>query len=388
MAKTYPAKWFNESMQGASQTGDNDAGTMIALLKACLVDGFGALAPETIVFDSETAWAKASFSAGHSYLKHSIISCSGSIPTEYNGEHRVMQVTTNDMWFELDSEPATGATGSLEIKIAPLGWEITHQNTEQNIIIFKPAGNLGNVSLRVDNSPYSGWSGTYARLMKVETVENVTDVNTYELIKEHIWPASGKYSDHKWDLVGDSRIIFFMPEYGTAKNQAGFYAGYIDTIRPGDNYHFWSNSLGSTAINDRWDRVSSSDNYYTTFLANNVDSLSFIARGYHQVEGTVDAKKMGFGVCNSDVLSLPNKADNGFYINAEPAMLLETQDTFRGTIPLMVAPLSNNFAYHRRVLQELPNFPGKMFHLLQSTYSTNASLPSSLVGFDVSTVEV
>ena len=259
MAKTYPTLWFNESMQGAAQTGDSDAGAMIAILKACLVDGFGSLVPDSIVWDEAKELAKASFSAGHSYLQDSVIACSGSAVADYNGKHRIIEITSTEIYFELDTVPVAAASGSLEIKIAPLGWEITFANGTNDIIIFTPQGNLGNVSLRVDNSAYDGWSGTYARLMKVEMIENATDINTYDSIYEGAWPATGRYSDHKWDLVGDSRMIYFMPEYGAGKKQSCFVAGYIDTVRAGDEYHFIMNSIGSNSASSstfgRWDQV-------------------------------------------------------------------------------------------------------------------------------------
>lgn len=394
MAKTYPVKWFNESMQGAGQTTDNTAGTMIAILKACLVDGFGALSPDSIVWDSESQLAKASFSAGHSYLTDSIIVCSGSTPIDYDGEHRVIKVTTNDMWFELDTVPIADAGGTLEIKIAPLGWELSFQNEDQNTMIFTPAGNLGNVSLRVDNSDFDGWYGgsTYrSALMKVAMVENATDVDTYDTIYEHRWSAGSYGSDRKWDLVGDNRILFFLPEYGAKKNQAGFYAGYIDSIRAGDNYHFIMNNLKSSnsETNDNYwsQNNSSSYNYYTSFAKNNDSGYQVMARPYHQLEGTVSWMKIGLGTYSSDVIETPNPTDNGFYINAEKAMVMESSTILRGYMPIMVYPLNNNVGFYRKNLQELPEFTGKIFRMLKATYEERSDYSDVLIGFDISTLE-
>ena len=389
--KTYPVKFYNESMQGAGQTGDSDAGAMIAILKACLVDGFGSLVPDSIVWDETELLAKATFSVGHSYDKDSVVACSGSVVTDYNGEHRIIKVTSTEIWFELDTVPVAPASGSLEIKIAPLGWEITHTNGTDDILIFRPAGDLGNVSLRIDNTAFSGWSGTYARLMKVEMVENVTDINTYDTIYEHRWPATGLYGDKKWDLVGDNRFMFFMPEYGAGKEQAGFYAGYIDTIRAGDRYHFVMNNIQTTDVNhnwNRWDQVNSSYYYYTTFAKNFSTSYNTIARKYHQLEGTTGWMKSGLRTYNSDVMPVPNPVDNGFYINTEKAMVLESDSSFRGHMPIMVYPLGNHTAYWRKNLQELPEHPNKIFRMLRATYDYRSDLSAVLVGFDISTVEV
>lgn len=390
--KTYPVKSFSESMQGAGQTGDSDAGAMIAILKACLVDGFGALSPDSIVWDETELLAKASFSGGHAYEKDSVIACSGSVVADYNGEHRIIKATSTVIWFELDTVPVAPASGSLEIKIAPLGWEITHNNGTDDILIFRPTGNLGNVSLRIDNTGYSGWSGSYARLMKVAMVENVTDIDTYETIYEHCWPATGRYSDHKWDLVGNNRFIFFMPEYGAGKQQSCFVAGYIDTARAGDRYHFIMNhhptANASEGTYARWDKASSSYSYYNYFTSNNVSTYNYVARKYHQLDGGDSWKKRGMGSRGSDLFNYPDSATNGFYINTSPVIVQESDNTLRGYMPMLVEPLANATSLERKNLQNLPEHPDKIFRFLRATYDRRSDLPATLIGFDISTVEV
>ncbi|PKF60613.1 hypothetical protein CW745_13865 [Psychromonas sp. psych-6C06] len=390
--KTYPVKFYNESMQGAGQTGDSDAGTMIAILKACLVDGFGSLAPDSIVWDETELLAKASFSGGHAYEKDSVIACSGSAVTDYNGEHRIIKVTSTEIWFELDTVPVAPASGSLEIKIAPLGWEITHSNGTNDILVFSPAGNLGEVSLRIDNTAFSGWSGTYARLMKVAMVENVTDIDTYETIYEHCWPATGRYSDHKWDLVGDNRFIFSMPEYGAGKEQACFVAGYIDTLRAGDKYHFIMNHVPVSSASDgtyaRWDQVNSAYPYYNYFASNNVASQNYVARRYHQLDAGDSWKKRGMGSRGSDLFNYPDSATNGFYLNTSPTIVQESDNTLRGYMPILVEPLANATSLERKNLQDLPEHPNKIFRFLRATYDRRSDLSATLIGFDISTVEV
>lgn len=391
MAKTYPVKFYTESMQGAGQTGDDAAGAMIAILKACLVDGFGALTPSALVWDDAKQLAKATFGNGHAYAVDSIIVCSGSAVADYNGEHRVIEIDTNNIWFELDTVPLSDASGSISIKIAPLGWTITHANATNDILIFKPAGDLGNVSLRIDNTAFSGWSGSYARLMKVAMVENVTDINTYDTIFEHRWPATGKYSDKKWDLVGDNRMIFFMPEYGLPKNQAGFYAGYIDTLRAGDRYHFIINHIevsDATHALNNWSQLAGGFPTYTQFARNFGTSGQVLARKYHQLEGVTGWMKSGLKTHNSDVIPLPNPVDNGFYINSERAMVLESDNSFRGFMPVLVHPLAGHSSLIRKNLKDLPEHSGKTFRMLNVSYDKRSDIGGVMVGFDVSTVEI
>ncbi|WP_435234475.1 hypothetical protein ACR30L_07945 [Psychromonas sp. PT13] len=393
MTKTYPNKFYHEGMQGASQTYDATAGSMINILKDCLVNGFGALSPSTLVYDAETGWAKASIPLGHSYQVDSILDVSDSDVSDYNGEHRVMQVTNNDVWFELDTVPVADSSGTVVIKIAPLGWELTHSNNDGDVCIFKPAGDLGKVSLRVDNTAFSGWYGSNykAALMKVTMVENVTDIDNYDTIYEHRWPAGSYGSDRKWDLTGDNRMIYFAPEYGMGKEQSLFCAGYIDSIRPADEYHFVMNRLKSTVADsneNRFNGASSSYEYYTQLIRNNDYTGRVLARPYHQIEGTTNWYHLGLSTYSSDSIAMPNPVDNGFYINNQPAMVMESGSYLRGYLPIMVFPLANHSTYSRKNLQNLPEFPGKIFRMLRATYDDRSDYSAALIGFDISTVEV
>lgn len=390
--KTYPTKFFNDNMQNAPQMSDDSLhGQVAGILKACLVTGFGALAPDSIVWDATEGVAKASFSGGHSYEKHSIVIVSGVSPIEYNGEHRIVKVATNEVWFELDDGiTPVDATVAGELKIAPLGWTLEHSNAENDILILKPNVD-GNVSLRIDNSAYSGWSGSYARHCKVAMVEDVVDINTYTTIYEHRLPATDRYSSGGWELVGNSAICFFVPRYASGNKFAPFVLGYIDSHRAGDKYHFAMTRLPSTDLNNssnRWDQNNSSYSCYNNFLTNGDTSHNVMARKYHQLEGTTSFKKQGIGSYGSDLMKYPDPVTNGFYINVQPQVVLESDGSWRGTMPILVEPLANNFSLHRKTIDNLPEHEGKIFRFVSVSYSSRSDHSSSLMGFDISTVEV
>ncbi|WP_417698104.1 hypothetical protein [Psychromonas sp.] len=392
--KTYPTKFFGSNMQGAPQISeDSMQGQVSALLKAVLVDGFGSLVPDSIVFDTETSLAKASFSSGHAYVNDSVLLFEGITPTDYNGEHRVISVTSTEVYFELDDGISPiDATVTGVVKVAPLGWSISFADTNNEIIIFTAAGDLGNVHFRIDNSAYDGWSGNYARLCKVAMVENVTDIDTYDEIYSSSWAATGRYSSKNWNVVGDNRIFYLMMQYGAKDNYAGFFAGYLDSIRAGDRYHFAFNRLendnSSDSTSARWEQSTGSYNYYPMLARNDNVEQNIIARAYHQLEEPVRFKKIGYGEHGSDTLLKPNPADNGFYINTAPSMIIENNGNYRGTLPIMVQPLSNVTGYHSKTLQNLPYHEGKIFKLFLATYSAYSSYDDVLIGFDISTVEV
>ncbi|EOD53320.1 hypothetical protein G113_20297, partial [Aeromonas molluscorum 848] len=252
----FPVKWYSSAMQGAPSLGDTTEGALATLLKAVLVTGFGNLTVNSLTWDATLGWAVATIDGGHSYLNDSVIAISGASPSGYNGEHRVMKVSATKVWFALDGgDPGIAASGTITIKIPGLGWVITHENANGQVFIVRSPELVDAypVSLRIDNTAFSGWSsgsGNTGYLAKVAMVEDVVDLDTYTLILEHRWPATGRYSDKRWDLVGDNLLFYFAPAYATGNVQAIYSFGYINSVRPGDRYHCILNTYHSSVASD------------------------------------------------------------------------------------------------------------------------------------------
>lgn len=390
---TFPVKWYASDMQGAPSLGDTSAGALTALLKAVLVTGFGTLTVNSLVWDAAENAAKATISGGHAYKKDSVIEVSGASPAGYNGEHRVKKVSTTEVWFELDGgNPGIAAGGTLTMKVAPLGWTLTHESADGMVAIYRPTdiSASGNVSLRIDNTAFSGWTGSSnAYLAKVLMVEDVVDINTFTTIVEGRWPATGRYSDKRWDLIGDPQLFYFMPAYAASNLQFLYHFGYIKSLRPGDRYHAIFNSyttLSAADTNRNWSlgQGNSSTSYGNTWpVFDAVDS--YLARPFHQLFGTAGCWRKGlFGRFGSG-LALPNGPDNGFYLSADPVMVMETNSHLRGYLPGLICPFSTAADWHRKNFSGLPALPDKTvrFILVGYALSQNPAGQSCLMGFDL-----
>ncbi len=393
MAKTHPVKWYSDEMQGAPQHTKNTEGLLIQHLKALLVTGFGSLTPDSIVWDASEGAAKATFGSGHSYLKDSVIECSGATPTDYNGEHLVTKVDTNNVWFELDAEPAGDATGTLEIKYPSLGWSISHESGDGLIAIFVAAGNLGDVSLRVDNTPYQG---SYSKLAKVDMVTDVVDINTFEYCKENYsysyWFSSciSYDRDKHWTMVGDSRIFYWFTKAGYVDRKNMLSAGYMDSRKVGDRYHFLVE--GGTH----------SSGEYTNHALNRAYDQNYsrlIARGYTQLEGAVSYRTLVIMPDIDDSASqgviTPNPVDNSFLIQESPILVAEASDydgsfnkfSLRGELPIIREVLTNVEAYDGKVITK----DGKKYLMVMGSCQAQNSSDlrySRLTAFDITPVEV
>ncbi|WP_421204965.1 hypothetical protein [Aeromonas sp. 601027] len=394
----YKVKWFASEMQGAPSLGDTADGALAALLKAVLVTGFGTLTINALSFDAAKGWAVATFSGGHAYLQDSVIQVDGVSPAAYNGEHRVMQVSTTQVWFEIDggNPGAAGSGAAMTMKVAPLGWTITHESGDGKVFIVRPTNvsESGNVSWRIDNSAFTGWTGTAGGsthyLAKIAMVEDVVDINTYTTIYEHRWPATQRYASKVWDLIGDHQLFYWLPAIGNTSYQTVYCAGYIRSVRPGDRYHavlchYPSTNAADSAVVWNSREATNPNNWGTPLTTFDQTGQRAIARPYHQLFGTTSWWLKGlFGRFGSG-LSLPNGPDNGFYFSTDPCMVLENGNHLRGYMPGVIVPFADTTAWHRKNFGDLPALPGKNARFIRGLYQVNVwnSDPRSLIGFDI-----
>ena len=392
---TFPVKWYASNMQGAPSLGDTTAGALTSLLKAVLVTGFGNLTINALVWDATEGAAKATFSGGHAYLPDSVIEVTGVSPGGYNGEHRIKKVSSTEVWFELDAgNPGMAGSGAaMTMKVAPLGWTLTHESGDGMVAIYRPTNvsESGNVSLRIDNTAFSGWTGAsyFGCLAKVAMVEDVVDINTYTLIYEHRWPATGRYSDKRWDLIGDPQLFYFLPAYAAGNYQSLFAFGYIKSVRPGDRYHALLMHYCSTSADDtsrRWNLTAgqSATSYGTQGLAFDDTSHRALARPYTQLFGTVSWWLKGVFARFGTGMNVPNGPDNGFYLTADPIMILEANNQLRGYLPGIICPFSTLTPWYRKNFSNLPALPNKIVRFIGATWvEYTITGGPTMVGFDL-----
>ena len=328
-----------------------------------------------------------------------MIEVTGVSPGGYNGEHRIKKVSSTEVWFELDAgNPGMAGSGAtMTMKVAPLGWTLTHESGDGMVAIYRPTdvSASGNVSLRIDNTAFTGWTGTTANsnsvnyLAKVQMVEDVVDINTYTLIYEHRWPATQRYSAKTWDLIGDSQLFYWLPAIGNFSYQSAFCFGYLKSVRPGDRYHallhtYTTTNAADTSLHTA-NKNYNTNNCHTSFTAFDDGSQRALARPYHQLFGTVGCWIKGVFTRFGSGLSVPNGSDNGFYMSTDPIMVLETNNHLRGFMPGLIVPYGDVTAWDRKNFKDLPALPGKLVRFVRPTYQISSFNvdPRSLMGFDL-----
>jgi len=204
-------KFFTSEMSGAP-TLNGVAGSMIGVLDACLVDGFGLKSLTSLVVASGIATA--TFAGGASAARvGTVVLIAGATPSGLNGEQKVLSANATTVTFAT-AQADTTATGTITMKMAPAAWLKSFSGT--NLAAYKSA-DVGSTAclLRVDDS-----GTTVARVVGFQTMSDISTgtgqfpTNT-QVSGGNYWTKSNSANStpQRWYLVTDGRMFYFGRAY-------------------------------------------------------------------------------------------------------------------------------------------------------------------------------
>ena len=203
---TYPVKYLHSGMRGAPVL-TGQAGTLVALLHAALVTGFGMVTALSASVAAGTATVQ--FNAGQSFDVGDIVVVAGATPDGLNGEARVLTASSTHITFATTA-PDGAASGTITVKAAPAGWDRPYSGT--NKAVFRSADPTAN--------------GHYLRVLA--RVTGYTAMTTVDA-GTGPFPTAAQFSGggywHKsiqadgtpvtWKLFGDTRFFFLSIAYAS-----------------------------------------------------------------------------------------------------------------------------------------------------------------------------
>lgn len=213
---TFPVKYINNAMRGAPQL-SGTAGTLIAVLDAFLITGFGQVTALSV--NVAGGIATASLQSGQSFEQDRIVLVDGATPAALNGEARVL-VATNSSITWATAAPDGAATGSITIKYAPAGqWEKKYTGTNKAAYRSTDPQASG-FFLRVDDAGTTG--------ARVRGFLDMTDVDTGSgPFPTDAQSSGGGYwwksfvanaTAVRYDLIADSRALLLAIGAGASSN--------------------------------------------------------------------------------------------------------------------------------------------------------------------------
>lgn len=342
-------KFFHSAMPGAP-TLNGTAGSLIAVLDACLVTGFNSKTAASVVVASGIATMTISLGVG-AFEVDSIALVAGATPSGLNGEKRVLSVTTNSITFAATGISDQTATGTITAKLAPAGWEKTYTGT--NLAVYRSLDMTSTRSLlRVDDT-----GTTNARVVGYEAM---TDVNTgtgpfptgTQLSGGLYWPKASDTSStaRGWTVIADGKTFYLhtntvTTNAGNGGSIVGF--GDIAAFKSGDSY--CCQLLGTTS--DVANNGAGSVETYNYNYNNGQTAVGlFLPRSYTGLGAAVCCGKRpeNYGIADGIVggvahVQWPNAADNALVLSRVVVSEYPTTSlhTLRGNLRGLLAPMQN-----------------------------------------------
>lgn len=228
-----------DSAQTGAPVLPGTAGALRGLLKACLVDGFGAGAVATLTVVSGVATA--TYAGAHPFAPGRVVEISGATPSALNGKKIVSTSTGASITFPAPGVPDGAATGTISSKAAAPGWMELFAGTLTNVIALKPAvPEATGCVLRVDDT-----GTTNARVRAYESLIDIsTGVGPTPLDSQVSgglwWPKSGAANAvaRSYFLVADERGGYLAVDPQGNGRYTLVYFGDFASAKSGDPYGY------------------------------------------------------------------------------------------------------------------------------------------------------
>jgi len=371
---TIAVKRYTSLMTSApSLTGQ--VGTLVALLDACLVNGFNTKSVTSAV---QTAGVATVTATAHGYNVNDVVAISGANESAWNDEFRVLTAATNSFTFAIPSGTTSPATGTLSAKIAPLGWTKPFSGT--NKAAYLPQISYCQQYLRVldDSTVPTSASGRWAKVRGYETMSDVDTgtglfptttqiTNALSIIKSSTSDATARH----WWLAGDGGIFycgtFWSASYLTTAG--GYLFGDIASLRAGDAY----STMLCAEVTDTLPPYPGQYNLFTNLGAYNATQTGkYCARPHTQVGSALAAGMIGDNAISTYIgysgLTYPHPLDNGLLF--APVGVVESNIVRSRALPGFYQPLHTAPLAYLDLVTGLPDFPGRTFQAFDLATST------------------
>lgn len=339
---------YYSSTEPNAPTLNNAAGSMLAVLDAVLVNGFGLKSVTSITVAGGVATVTCT---GHQFTGGigRKVAIAGASPSELNGSHDVTVVNANTFTYPTTAAAGT-ATGTITAKRPSIGW--TKPYTGTNTAMYgrtDPAATA--MLMRVEDTAATP---TYARMIGVESA---TDINTYtgpfptttQYAGAGLWMSKGvsNTTAKRWVAVGDGRTLYLFTD-DTSYSFASYGGWHMSVFGDVESWRSGGDAYGCLAGSGR-DSNGSNNCHISNFPSS--DQGMFLCRAGNLVGGSTRAS---FWIGNTSFTpgsnspssgpSYPSPIDNGMAISRQ-CIVREDQSAFnfpfRGQMRGMAWPMAS-----------------------------------------------
>ena len=348
------------------------AGTLLALLKACLVDGYGANTVSVLTQSGGVATATCVNAHGMPLGTSAKRTISGANESGYNIEATVTSTGTNTFTYTVAGGTPASATGSISVKCAGSGWTKPIADSG-NIGMFKqPAGSNG-FCLRVDDVS----TANVARVVAYESMASLasgsnafpTDIQ----IPSGLYLSKSLSSDsveRAWILYCNGPLFYLVINNASvvdwiSSSNIGF--GDFQSYRGGDIFN--TILIAATGASASFSSLQNLSVRFTSLLGGH-----YIARTHAQTGTAVQCSKGsdafkgdGQAAMGATGQIYPAPADGGLYVS--PVWVSEV-GAMRGVLPGIYSPLHPKPLSTGDIWVPTGDLAGKTFEAINSQASS------------------
>lgn len=248
-------KWFSSENINAPEL-SNNWGSLLNVLEACLLTGYGSQTIQSIT--TENGVATADFGTAHKLQMFQWIEISGSTIEVLNGEFKVLGATTTTIEFLIDLPDQT-INETLSCRLAPLGWSKPFSDTGRAVFQAKNT-DANPYFLRVDDTCDPLHTPTRAKFAKVGILESCTGIDDISgpqapfdpLLPTKNWVGTGSAVDNTGAYIGWAKWVYATSDTASSSSfplSNTALDGVRDWILVGDDVNFYI--FPTTLPNDR-----------------------------------------------------------------------------------------------------------------------------------------
>lgn len=333
-------KYFSSTMSGAPSL-TRAANTLIPVLDACLINGFGGVTLSSLIINNNIATA--TVNAGHGFSMYygsavtgPVILIQGANNTLLNNEFRIASVpSSTEFTFYTSGISNQTATGTITAKRAPLGFGSDYSAT--NIKTYRS-------SIITSSRPYLRVDDSGTQNASVNGFISMSDVNTgigqFPAATSYLYKIDSARSSSPWHLFGDTHCFYLVVLTNNANTiHAGgmFFGDFTNPFYQADGY---ASGLiaGPSGSNTSLYNIGTSGSYES------------ISRSYTQAAGAVSFYR--FTHTKANALALPCPVNGGMV--CAPIEAWESSLLPRGVMPGVYAPLNAYTAFTDLAIYDNP----------------------------------
>ena len=369
------------------------AGSMITVLDAVLVNGYNTVSVSSITRVGATATVVCAAAHGLSTGDSALIA--GAAETDYNIDAVVTVVDTTTFTYTVVNSPATPATGTITVKRAPAGFAKAYAGT--NKAVYRTNDLTSNrMYLRCDDTGSTTGGGGEARMYGYETMTDVdTGTNPFPTAAQsangYFWRKSSTTdaTARSWWFITDGKLVYYFNQYdliaATQMNNPTFSGAFGDFLsyKAGDAY-----STILTGVSEAGSTYYASNGLFAAMMSltspTSFSSSICVARDY---TGVPSARYVGLlgsglnGVFGSTVYtSYPHLIDSGYYLS--PVLVTQGAPSLvRGRMPGMYEGWHGRAFTHGAIIDNVQGLPGRtLMHLYGRSNSTDGCILLDITG--------